>query len=155
MGKFGLSSNPNITIEIIDKYPNKDWNWECVLKTIKITIEMIQNNPSKYWDWFYISENPNVTLEFIKYFKEKRFSWYNFSPLKNKNLTMQFIEKYNEYPLDWQELSKSSLDVDYQNTMKQLKRNFQTVEEELIAKAWHPSRFQEWCLNEDEKNEDD
>ena len=25
------------------------------------------------------------------------------------------------------------------------------LQEELVEKTWHPSRFQEWCLNEDEK----
>ena len=30
-------------------------------------------------------------------------------------------------------------------------QNFKMIEEELIQKSWHPQRFQEWCLPEDEK----
>ena len=42
-GKFKLiSSNPNLTMELIDKYPNKPWDWK--------------------WG---ISKNPNITIEII------------------------------------------------------------------------------------------
>ena len=30
---------------------------------------------------------------------------------------------------------------------------FIKIEEELIAKTWHPRRFQKWCLDEDQKKE--
>ena len=28
-----ISENPNITMEIIEKYPNKPWHWGCLLYT--------------------------------------------------------------------------------------------------------------------------
>jgi Leucine-rich repeat (LRR) protein len=29
------------------------------------------------------------------------------------------------------------------------------LKEDIIASAWHPDRFQEWCLDEDEKRENE
>jgi len=34
-----------------------------------------------------------------------------------------------------------------------IKKRIAPWREELTAKVWHPSRFQHWCLNNDEKNE--
>ena len=68
---------------------------------------------------------------------------------------MEFIETYNEYPLDWEELCNSSLDTDFQKTLEKLRSNSQTIEEELIQKTWHPSRFLDWCLDEGEKVQED
>lgn len=34
-GKNGISSNPNITIEFIEKYIDKKWDWESVVKTLR------------------------------------------------------------------------------------------------------------------------
>ena len=30
MGLYGISSNPNITMEFIEKYPDKPWNWSRI-----------------------------------------------------------------------------------------------------------------------------
>ena len=27
---------------------------------------LLEKYPDKYWDWDYISENPNITMEFIE-----------------------------------------------------------------------------------------
>ena len=43
------------------------------------------------------------------------------------------------------------LKKDYEKELKKLK--FNNFEEELIAKTWHPSRFQEWCFDEDQKKD--
>ena len=39
--------------------------------------------------------------------------------------------------------------------MELQKLKFERIEEELIQKTWHPKRFQDWCLNEDEKVQED
>ena len=50
-----ISRNPNLTMEIIEKYPDKPWNWTCISRHPNITMEMIEKYPNKPWKWFYIS----------------------------------------------------------------------------------------------------
>ena len=44
--------NPNITWEIIQNNPDKDWNGGWYIScNPNITWDIIQNNPDKDWDW--------------------------------------------------------------------------------------------------------
>ena len=52
-----ISRNSNITIEIIEKYPDKPWNWVSISRNPNITIEFIEKYPDKRWDWYWISIN--------------------------------------------------------------------------------------------------
>ena len=61
-----ILNNPNLTIEMINKYPNKNWNWWEISCHENITMDIIEKYPNKPWDWKGISCNPNLTLEFIK-----------------------------------------------------------------------------------------
>jgi hypothetical protein len=57
---FSISSNPNITWDIIQANPNKPWNWNCLSYNKNITWDIIKANPDKSWDWYYISSNKNL-----------------------------------------------------------------------------------------------
>ena len=43
--------NPNITIEFIEKYPDKPWDWYWISSNPNITIEFIEKYPDKPWNW--------------------------------------------------------------------------------------------------------
>ena len=67
-----ISCNPNITMEIIEKYPNKPWNWDYISYNPNITMEFIDKYPDKPWDWFWgISRNPNINMEFLEKYPDK------------------------------------------------------------------------------------
>ena len=55
---MGISCNPNITIDIIDKYPDKSWNWDGISCNPNITMDIIEKYPNKPWSWDFISLNP-------------------------------------------------------------------------------------------------
>ena len=59
-------NDPNITIEIIEKYPDKPWNWNWMSCNSNITMEFIEKYSDKPWDWDWISSNPNITIEIIE-----------------------------------------------------------------------------------------
>ena len=118
-----ISSNKNLTIKEIEKYPDKNW------------------------DWSMISNNPNITIEFINKHLDKDLNWNAIS--HNKNLTIEMVEKYPLHPWHWGWISCNPFEKDYQKELKKLK--FKYIEEELIQKTWHPIRFMEWCLDEDQK----
>ena len=92
-------------------------------------IKLTEKYPDKNWDWNRISNNPNITIE--------------------------VIEKYPDKPWDWNKiLEVCSFEKDYEIELQKL-QNFKNIEEELIQKTWHPSRFQEWCLDEDQKEDEE
>ena len=59
--------NPNITWEIIQNNPDKDWWWYNISRNPNITWDIIVANPDKNWNWGGISSrNPNITWEIYK-----------------------------------------------------------------------------------------
>ena len=44
-------------MEIIEKYPDKPWDWEYISKNPNIMMEIIEKNPDKPWDWASISQS--------------------------------------------------------------------------------------------------
>ena len=57
-----VSSNPNITMEFIEKYPEKPWDWDFISRNPNLTMAMIAKYPYKPWNWNHISLN-NFTKE--------------------------------------------------------------------------------------------
>ena len=60
-------------MEMIEKYPDKPWDWGwCGLSdNPNITMEIIEKNLNKPWNWYYISQNPNITMKMIENSPEK------------------------------------------------------------------------------------
>jgi hypothetical protein len=70
-----ISCNPNITMDIIEKYPNKPWNWNNISFNHNITIDNIEKYPEKPWNWNNISFNHNITIDNIEKYPDKRWDW--------------------------------------------------------------------------------
>ena len=100
-----ISGNPNITLEMIDKYPDKPWDWQAISRNPNITIEIIEKYPNKPWDWYGISCNPNIRIETILKYPDKPWNWSWISC--NKNITMDDIEKYPAKLWDWISISEN------------------------------------------------
>lgn len=71
---WGLSSNPNITMDIIEKYPNLAWNETQVAQNPSITIDDLHSYKPKVnfntWTsnlnkWNLMSLNPNLTADYV------------------------------------------------------------------------------------------
>ena len=72
---------------------------------------------------------------------------------------MEFIDRYIRN-IDFNKLSENLFHINeyiaytkvyYSQRMKQTIQQTKKLEEELIQKTWHPSRFYDWCLCNDEK----
>ena len=59
-----ISRNPNITMEKIEKHPNKPWKWWNISKNSNITMEMIEKYPDK-------------TLGMVLYILESKYQYGN------------------------------------------------------------------------------
>ena len=56
----------NILMYLLEKYPDKHWNWQWISCNPNITMEIIEKHPEKPWNWYSISKNPNLTMEMIE-----------------------------------------------------------------------------------------
>ena len=99
-------------------------------------------------------------MYFIENYKDKPCDWDNIS--RHDNLEIDFIDKfaYNFLSWNWEGILYNTFNKyyefkkDYENELQKLK-NFKMIEEELIQKTWHPSRFQIWCWDEEQKKDND
>ena len=118
-------------------------------------MEIIENNIDKRWDWDYgISKNPNLNIEMIEKYHNINWYWYNVS--HNPNLIIEMIDKFSNE--DWDYILTNPFKKNYENELNKLEKlqkiqNFKMIEEELIQKTWHPSRFQDWCWDEEQKKD--
>ena len=106
-----VSSNGNMTLEIIGLNPFLPWNYRCIsgnpnlseaLGTdsrpeLAVTMNFIKEYPNKDWNLKLISRNYNITMNDIESHPE--YPW-NYKDISfNPNLTEEFINKHlNE---DW------------------------------------------------------
>ena len=61
--------------QYIKDHPDKPWNWKSLSSNLNITWEIIQQNPDKPWDWMWLSNNPNITWEIIQSNPDKPWDW--------------------------------------------------------------------------------
>ena len=95
--KSRFEHNPNLTIEIIDKYSNKKrWEWWRISCNKNLSIELIDKYKDKPWDLKRMSENPSLTIEIINRYPERIWNWKKIS--HNPNISMKDIEKYPDKP---------------------------------------------------------
>ena len=92
-------------MDVIEKYPDKPWNWNGISKNPNITMEFIEKFPDKPWAWVCISCNPNITIDIIEKYPDKSWNWSFIS--YNPNLTMDFIENNTDKPWDWNGISRN------------------------------------------------
>lgn len=106
-----LSGNPNITEDIILKYPRKRWNLSELSKNPNISIKfiekyLIEKNPfdGSIIGFKKICLNPNISEEFIL----KHFHLLNLTELsQNSNLPDSIILQYPTAKWHWESLSKN------------------------------------------------
>ena len=55
-----LSSNTNITWDIVQAFSDKPWDWNKLSGNPSITWDIVQANPDKRWRWSSLSQNSNV-----------------------------------------------------------------------------------------------
>ena len=121
---YKLSQDVNLTLNIINKYPELDWKWyninenpnidkkqilnpkfkEYVLMYPKITD--ILENLDYNWDWNFISKSDNITMNDITNNPTLPWDWTNVC--ENPNLTFEFIQENLSKPFNWRNWSEIS-----------------------------------------------
>jgi hypothetical protein len=78
-GYSGLSENPSISPEFVEKHIDKPWHW------------------GRYG----LSSNPSISPEFVEKHIDKPWYWGRYGLSNNPSISPEFIEKYIDKPWEW------------------------------------------------------
>jgi len=127
-----LSKNP-YAIPLLEQNPDKiRWNWASANPS---AISLLEQNPDKI-NWFWLSENSNAIPLLEKNLEKINWVWLS----KNPN-AIPILER-NPDKIDWYYLSINPNITTYDYAV--MKENHRDLKEELIQRAWHPSRIATW-----------
>jgi len=79
---------------MIEKYPDKPWNWHYISENLNITMEIIEKYPDKSWKWQSTSCNPNITIDMIEKYPDKPLDWHYISRNRFTKEKELFYQKY-------------------------------------------------------------
>jgi len=71
---YRMSSNPNVTWQLIEEYSDKPWNYEKLLQFLPITKQVL-DRPEFIQYSYSISANPTLTLELIDLYYTYKWNW--------------------------------------------------------------------------------
>ena len=58
-------------LKMVNKYPNKHWDWYEISYNKNFKMKMIEKYPNINWEWWTLSVNPNFTFEMIEKYPDK------------------------------------------------------------------------------------
>ncbi len=121
-------------------------------------------NDKNYYESLHIESNKNCEIKIIDLFIDSKIRKKFMNFIKNNNIQInEYIYNYMEseiintskqndyyyYPKKYKDTSKL-VKINFYNFKKIKNKLFKIYEKELMEKAWHPTRFQKWCLSIDE-----
>jgi hypothetical protein len=104
----GLSTNPNLELSWIDKYPMKEWDFSYISKHPNFKITWIEKMPMKEWCWTELSLHPNFKIEWMDMFPDKDWNW--FALYNRKSFKIEWFEKYPEKDIYFKYLQNHSFE---------------------------------------------
>ena len=66
-------------IDIVNKFPDKYWNWNNLSCNSSITFDDVLSNPDKPWNWYFLSSNSNITFDHVLECPHQPWNWEVFS----------------------------------------------------------------------------
>ena len=108
---YNLSVNPKLTLDIIKMFPSDEWYWDTspgLSHHPNLTLEWLQTFPDEDWIWGMdgISSNPNLTLEWLQMFPDEDWDWGKYGISSNPNLSLEWLKAFPDKDLDWNEISR-------------------------------------------------
>jgi hypothetical protein len=109
-GYTGISRNPSITIDLIEKTPDKWWIWgqEGLSQHPAMTLDYVLEidadaHPKKRWEWgaYGLSRNPCITPEYAEETPYRKWEWGISGFSRNPSVSPDYIEDHPEKPWYW------------------------------------------------------
>ena len=114
-----LSKNPTISLEIIKKYDDCDWDWtDGITHHPKLNIAFIEQYIDEDWSWGSsgLSTKPFITVEFINKYSNKPWNWYTLSSRNDLLFPLFILEDLIDKFWNWRQLSKwDHINLDFVN----------------------------------------
>lgn len=124
-----VSTNPNITWDIVQKNNWFKWDWDELSSHPNITWDIIKENPDCF-NPSEVSKNPNITWDIIKDNFDYRWDWGNLS--KHPNITWDIIK---ENPNDFSE--NSYIEWDWFSICENPNVTWKHIKNEKFAKTYN------------------
>jgi hypothetical protein len=105
---YELSSNPNLTEELILKYKNKGWDYNSLSCHKNISWNFIIDNSDIHWNRDYVSRNPNVTLYIIT---GSNYKFTSNGLSLNPNITIAFIKEHTGIKWNFELISENTFNI--------------------------------------------
>lgn len=103
-----IAGNPSLTVEIINRFPDKRWNWSRISENKCLTLEFLNTFPDKEWNWSKMSHN--VTLEMVDTYIDKPWSWTKI--LCYNQCSLDIIKKYfNKLPETYRSAISNNVNI--------------------------------------------
>ena len=128
-------------IELLEKNRNKiDW---LGLSSNPNAIGLLENNIDRLFGYG-LSENSNATT-ILNRFTYNSIYWFKISQV---NTNVDFLES-NQDKLNWLYLSENPVIFTKEYDYERMKKSTDIFKEELMAKVFHPRRFERYLMEHD------
>ncbi len=94
-----LMINPNTTLELIDKLPDKAWQYDMMSLLPSLRIQDVLDRFAPDW-WVGLTEH--IREEHILRHPELRWDWHSIS--RSRYLDVAFVADHPDLPWDWDEI---------------------------------------------------
>jgi len=101
-----LSENPSIDMEFVEKYINKKWSYLYLSYNPNVNIEFVKKHIDEDWDWDVLSGNSGIKLKDIE--NNPEFDWHFKIMSFNPNLNIEFVKKHLDKEWNWEGISENS-----------------------------------------------
>ena len=128
-----LSTNPKLTMTIIENNLEESWNWSVISRNIEITCELMDKYANKPWDWDSLSSNLSLTMEIINKYADRPWKWDCLS-LNKKVATVKNITNFPNKPWNYNILYRSFGLIDHEDTCPNESYSKRVVDLDIIDK---------------------
>jgi uncharacterized protein with HEPN domain len=96
-----LSSNKNITMEIVSTYPKLPWDYNALSRNPNLTVDFIRKNPRKRFSWQHISANRAMTPEIVEANRDLPWDFHFMSV--NPSITLEYVRAHphRDWNMQW------------------------------------------------------
>jgi hypothetical protein len=86
-----ICHHPDVTEEIVAKYPNAHWDYFVLTKHANISTQFIFKHANHPWSWNYISNHPSITEHIV--LANPNIPWTYGGLRCNRNISTNFVKK--------------------------------------------------------------
>jgi hypothetical protein len=92
---------------VIQKHPEKPWNWDSLSYHKALTFETVVAFSTRPWDWYQLSQKANITWDII--YENLHLPWCWRGIGQNPSITWDIIRAHLDEPWHWDSFRSSEI----------------------------------------------